>query len=77
MKVFLALSHRKLLKQRTLVVAKDHGFRNIIMVSDCLSMIQRIGSPEKDRSEVGAVVSDIKKLARSSLPVPSSIMVVI
>jgi ribonuclease HI len=53
--------------RRALVVAKDHGFRNIVLVSDCLSMIQRIGSQEKDRSEVGAVVSDIKKLATEFL----------
>jgi hypothetical protein len=32
------------------------------LVSDCLSMIQHILSEDRDRFEVGAVVSDIKKL---------------
>jgi ribonuclease HI len=49
--------------QRALSVSKDRGFQDIVLVSDCLSMIQRIMSTEKDRSGVGSVVGDIKKLA--------------
>jgi ribonuclease HI len=53
--------------RRALVVTRNHSFNNIILVSDCLSMIQRICSPVRDRSEVGSVVSDIKKLASEFL----------
>jgi hypothetical protein len=49
--------------QRALSVSKDKGFKDIVLVSDCLSMIQRIMSAERDRSGVGLVVGDIKKLA--------------
>jgi ribonuclease HI len=50
-------------------LAKDEGWNNVIMVSDCLSVIQRIRSPIRDRSMVGVVVEDIKTLAASLLAV--------
>jgi hypothetical protein len=49
--------------RRALVVTRNHGFQNIVLISDCLSIIQHICSTEKDCSEVGAIVNDIKKLA--------------
>ena len=49
--------------RNALMVSKDNGFNDIILLSDCLSIIQRILSPVRDRSSVGSVVSDIKKLA--------------
>jgi ribonuclease HI len=41
----------------------SNGFKDIVLASDCLSMIQRIQSSLFDRSAVGALVSDIKLLA--------------
>jgi hypothetical protein len=37
----------------------------VLLVSDCLLVIQRIQSPVRDRSLVGVVVKDIKTLAAS------------
>jgi hypothetical protein len=44
------------------MIARDKGFNNVVFVSDCLSLIQRLNSPAPDRSEVGSVVKDIKTL---------------
>ena len=44
-------------------LARDEGFASVVFASDCLSLIQRINSSTNDRSEVGAVVTDIKLLA--------------
>ena len=49
--------------RRALEVSKDKGFRCISLASDCLSLIQRIRSHSMDRSPVGSVVGDIKRLA--------------
>jgi hypothetical protein len=54
-----ALAIRKAL----VVVLKDHGYLNMILVSGCLSIIQRISSPVRNRSMYGIVVSDIKSLS--------------
>jgi hypothetical protein len=43
----------------------DDGLDRIILLSDCLSVVQRIDSPLRDRSLVGVVVEDIKTLASS------------
>jgi hypothetical protein len=43
------------------------AYQKIILMSDCLSLIQRILSSEKDRSDVGTVVGDIKNLAGNSM----------
>jgi hypothetical protein len=45
-----------------LLMSRDHGFRKVILVSDCLSLINRISSSVKDRSDLGTVVGDIKSL---------------
>jgi hypothetical protein len=49
--------------RRALVPAREYGFSQVILASDCLSMIQRLISEVRDRSSVGSVVSDIKQLA--------------
>ena len=49
--------------QRALMITRENGFTDVILVSDCLTMIQRILSSERDRSIVGPVVGDIKLLA--------------
>jgi hypothetical protein len=46
-----------------LTFALNNGFMDIILASDCLSMIQHMCSPVLDRSPVGALVTDIKTLA--------------
>jgi hypothetical protein len=48
-------------------LARDEGLDRIILVSGCLSVIQRIQSPAKDRSLVGVMTEDIKILATSFL----------
>jgi ribonuclease HI len=45
-------------------LAGDEGFDNVVIASDCLSLVQRINSSTVDRSQVGVLVQDIK--ARSS-----------
>jgi hypothetical protein len=49
--------------RRAMTVAADNGFQDIVLASDCLSAIQHIKSPVQDRSDVGSVIADIKKLA--------------
>jgi hypothetical protein len=49
--------------RNTLAVTSDKGFQDIIVISDCLSLIQRITDRERDRSSIGTVVGDIKHLA--------------
>jgi ribonuclease HI len=48
-----------------ITLALEEGLDRIILVSDCLSVIQRIQSPNRDRSLVGVVVEDIKTFATS------------
>jgi hypothetical protein len=50
--------------RRAMQIASDRAFHNVIFVSDCLSLVQRSLSAERDRSMVGVVVSDIKRLLR-------------
>ena len=45
--------------------AREEGFSNIVIGSDCLSVIQRLNSPVMDRSSLGPVIEDIKRLAVS------------
>jgi hypothetical protein len=61
----LALRH-------TVSLAGDEGFDKLIVVSDCLSLIQRINSSELDRSPISMVVQDIKFLATNFLAVSCS-----
>jgi ribonuclease HI len=50
--------------RRALSLAGDEGFSKIMVVSDCLSLVQRVLAPRMDRSSVGVVVQDIKALAQ-------------
>ena len=45
--------------------AVEEGFVHMVVASDCLSVIQRVLSPEVDRSALGAVTEDVKRQARS------------
>jgi hypothetical protein len=49
--------------RQAMLITRDKGFQKIILMSDCLSLIQRIVSPGMDRSVVGTMVGDIKSLA--------------
>jgi hypothetical protein len=51
--------------RRAISLAGDEGFGRLQVVSDCLSVIQRINSTTTDRSIVGVVIQDIKHLADS------------
>jgi hypothetical protein len=46
-----------------MVFASEEGFVKIRLASDCLSVIQRIRSTTMDRSFLGVVIQDIKKMA--------------
>jgi hypothetical protein len=48
--------------RRAVEVTRDRGFDKVIFASDCLSLIQRLNSTDPDRSQVGAIVKDIKVL---------------
>ena len=48
--------------RRAVEIAKERGHDRVIFASDCLSLIQRISSVSPDRSPVGSVVLDIKKM---------------
>ena len=75
----LALSHLKGMVQPELaeswalchavILARDEGLTSVIFASDCLSLVQRMNSSSMDRSEVGVVVSDIKRLVACFSPV--------
>jgi ribonuclease HI len=49
--------------RQAMVVTRDNGFHHIILASDCLAVIQKISSKARDRSLVGSVIGDIKRLA--------------
>lgn len=48
--------------RRALSLAKEEGYQKVIISSDCLSAIQRIISPLLDRSRIGCLISDIKRI---------------
>ncbi|KAM0846858.1 hypothetical protein ACQ4PT_055376 [Festuca glaucescens] len=48
--------------RRAMSVARVRGFSRIAVVSDCLSVIQRILASAMDRSTLGAVINDINTL---------------
>jgi hypothetical protein len=58
--------------RRAVSLAGDEGFDKLMVVSDCLSLIQRINSSELDRSPIGVVVQDIKLLATKFIAVSFS-----
>jgi hypothetical protein len=43
-------------------LADEEGFRKLLVVLNCLSMIHRINSVMSDRSSAGVVIQDIKAL---------------
>ncbi|XP_071678166.1 uncharacterized protein [Lolium perenne] len=51
--------------RHAVTLTRDEDLDRIILVSDCLSVIQRIGSPHRDRSLVGVIMEDVKTLATS------------
>ena len=46
-----------------LTTAKVAGFQNVMVASDCLSLINKVNMVQFDRSPTGAIVHDIKKKA--------------
>jgi hypothetical protein len=48
--------------RRAMEVAAEQGYKKVIFASDCLSLIQRTLSCKPDRSLVGTVVRDIKRM---------------
>jgi ribonuclease HI len=50
--------------RRAVVLAKEEGFDRVVFASDCLSLVQRLSSSAKDRSNVGIMVADIKVLTQ-------------
>ena len=51
--------------RRAISFAVEEGYDHMVLASDCLSVIQRVLSSEVDRSALGAVTEDVKRLARS------------
>ena len=49
--------------RRALSLACEEGFRKLVVVSDCLSVIQHVNSSSVDRGPAGVVIQDIKHLA--------------
>jgi hypothetical protein len=47
---------------RAVALAGEEGFNKVVVVSDCLFLVQRLMSPAQDRSFVGVVCQDIKLL---------------
>ena len=45
--------------------AREEGLDNLVLASDCLSVVQRITGKVKDRSFCGAVIQDIRELISS------------
>ncbi|KAK1610627.1 hypothetical protein QYE76_034300 [Lolium multiflorum] len=58
---FLELAEA-LVVRRALTVARSHGVTKVVLVSDFLSLIQRLSSPRQDRSILGSVIRDIKTI---------------
>jgi hypothetical protein len=50
-----------LVMRRVIIFARDEGFSNIIVSSDCLSVVQRVIAGEEDRSLYGPVIHDHQK----------------
>jgi hypothetical protein len=48
--------------RRAVQIAKEKGFLRVSFLSDCLSLIQRLNHPGPDRSVIGLVVKDIRRL---------------
>ena len=48
------------------VYAKDMNLQHVIVASDCLNLVRKIKAPGMDRSLVGPIIRDIKKLVRGT-----------
>lgn len=53
--------------RRAVYLARGQGCESVIFASDCLSLVQRVNSPIRDRSLVGSVVSDSNLALQDSL----------
>jgi hypothetical protein len=49
--------------RQALAVTRDKDFKSIILASDCIYQIQKIQARGIDRSSVGTMVGDIKRLS--------------
>jgi ribonuclease HI len=54
----LALRH-------ALALASEEGFEQVMVASDCLSVVHHIKSTTQDRSYLGVIIQDMKKMASS------------
>jgi ribonuclease HI len=51
--------------RRALALASEEGFEQVMVASDCLSVVQRIKSTTQDHSYPGVIIQDMKKMASS------------
>jgi hypothetical protein len=51
--------------RRAITLAKDKGFFEVIIKSDCLSLINRVQAVLQGISSCGPIIKDIKRLASS------------
>lgn len=51
--------------RHALIFAEEAGFQNIVVASDCLTLVTKVKNTMADRSHIGAVVFDIKSRASS------------
>lgn len=51
--------------RRAVILAQEEGFSRAILRSDCLSLILKVNTSDRDRSCTGPVVADIKTIASS------------
>ena len=58
-----APSHSKGLYSQAIILAREEGLASVIFASDCLSLVKRMNPLSIDRSEVGVVVLDMKRMA--------------
>ena len=49
--------------RQALILANNLGIQNIMVASDCLSLINKVKGLGFDRSPIGAIVHDIRKWA--------------
>jgi hypothetical protein len=49
--------------RRAIVFAKDEGFTDVILASNCQSLVSRDAAREVDRSSCGPIVQDIRTIA--------------
>ena len=52
--------------RHAVVYAEDMNLQHVIVASDCLNVVRKIKAPGMDRSLVGPIIRDIKKLVRGT-----------